>query len=181
MDLIFCFNTQPPEGGCSSNKTSRIPASSFNTQPPEGGCFFGDKIMAKNKVSTHSHPKVAALLALAPTSLWAVSTHSHPKVAAAKGATPPPKLRRFNTQPPEGGCAWCSSRGGICRRFQHTATRRWLHQRWTTKPTAPSFQHTATRRWLRPHSAVCRKCRPFQHTATRRWLPGAQAFSSYQA
>ena len=104
MDLIFCFNTQPPEGGCSSNKTSRIPASSFNTQPPEGGCFFGDKIMAKNKVSTHSHPKVAA----------SGSAFSRPNSTFQHTATRrwlqrrPPDFRtrlRFNTQPPEGGCA----------------------------------------------------------------------------
>ena len=35
-------------------------------------------------VSTHSHPKVAALVFHAVSLLQAVSTHSHPKVAAFK-------------------------------------------------------------------------------------------------
>ena len=32
------FNTQPPEGGCTSNFSPAAPSFSFNTQPPEGGC-----------------------------------------------------------------------------------------------------------------------------------------------
>ena len=34
---LLCFNTQPPEGGCSSSSSFCRAASSFNTQPPEGG------------------------------------------------------------------------------------------------------------------------------------------------
>ena len=37
---------------------------------------------AKKDVSTHSHPKVAALLKQENYALAEVSTHSHPKVAA---------------------------------------------------------------------------------------------------
>ena len=33
-----------------------------------------------------------------------VSTHSHPKVAAIKFTRPRHAHARFNTQPPEGGC-----------------------------------------------------------------------------
>ena len=77
-------------------------------------------------VSTHSHPKVAALGVVLSEPHMAVSTHSHPKVAAARcglaalrdgvsthshpkvAADIPPPLGcdtgRFNTQPPEGGC-----------------------------------------------------------------------------
>ena len=32
------FNTQPPEGGCSSVTRSTFTVNGFNTQPPEGGC-----------------------------------------------------------------------------------------------------------------------------------------------
>ena len=57
---------------------------SFNTQPPEGGClpeYRGDR--SWNKVSTHSHPKVAAKTTKEYQAPVVVSTHSHPKVAAS--------------------------------------------------------------------------------------------------
>ena len=34
---IFCFNTQPPEGGWLLTSPNCFPFSCFNTQPPEGG------------------------------------------------------------------------------------------------------------------------------------------------
>ena len=55
----------------------------FNTQPPEGGCTVGElNILYLHKVSTHSHPKVAAGCLF---------------IGIFRGL-------RFNTQPPEGGC-----------------------------------------------------------------------------
>ena len=57
-------------------------------------------------VSTHSHPKVAAVLYRDFAHNIPVSTHSHPKVAA--DCKDLQKHRRS--------------------KFQHTATRRWLHQ-----------------------------------------------------
>ena len=33
----ICFNTQPPEGGWSTQMDSKPTRASFNTQPPEGG------------------------------------------------------------------------------------------------------------------------------------------------
>ena len=35
--LLFCFNTQPPEGGWVCNQTAIYCKLCFNTQPPEGG------------------------------------------------------------------------------------------------------------------------------------------------
>ena len=100
-------------------------------------------------VSTHSHPKVAAL----PRNKWRggvwVSTHSHPKVAATDLTNTGTKDESFNTQPPEGGCVYNTADGKLYTWFQHTATRRWL-------PTLTGLP------WL---------CLRFQHTATRRWLP----------
>ena len=55
-------------------------------------------------VSTHSHPKVAALMPFFNTNKASVSTHSHPKVAAPVPLADVALRRRFNTQPPEGGC-----------------------------------------------------------------------------
>ena len=36
-DGVFCFNTQPPEGGWGLQLSARRAKRSFNTQPPEGG------------------------------------------------------------------------------------------------------------------------------------------------
>ena len=58
----------------------------FNTQPPEGGCPNLEAVFARLVVSTHSHPKVAARATTAPCKLYRVSTHSHPKVAASAAA-----------------------------------------------------------------------------------------------
>jgi len=78
------FNTQPPEGGCKSAANQRNPMGGFNTQPPEGGCVrLIPGTVFITEVSTHSHPKVAAL-----------SNGAYSSVG-----------KRFNTQPPEGGCS----------------------------------------------------------------------------
>ena len=65
-------------------------------------------------VSTHSHPKVAALIKIVEVISEGVSTHSHPKVAADSSETTSPFLLRFNTQPPEGGWlfTWLSYKMG---------------------------------------------------------------------
>ena len=35
--MLFCFNTQPPEGGWTRKQRVRARHIGFNTQPPEGG------------------------------------------------------------------------------------------------------------------------------------------------
>ena len=100
-----CFNTQPPEGGCTISYRKVTANMSFNTQPPEGGCLPNKmQVAGMYMVSTHSHPKVAAKVRHlrwlsrqfqhTATRRWLhiffcfiehkriVSTHSHPKVAA---------------------------------------------------------------------------------------------------
>ena len=104
-DKILSFNTQPPEGGCERMEQCERLEVCFNTQPPEGGCV--KRLTGRNKelmfqhtatrrwlpplyayaneylrVSTHSHPKVAASSAGRIEVKNVVSTHSHPKVAA---------------------------------------------------------------------------------------------------
>ena len=78
-------------------------------------------------VSTHSHPKVAAE-AMAYTNIkQKVSTHSHPKVAAMM---PAKLLRRsiVSTHSHPKVAAYISrNMRSVSYRFQHTATRRWLH------------------------------------------------------
>ena len=121
-----------------------------------------------------------------------VSTHSHPKVAASKNKIIKQKYKCFNTQPPEGGCSLPTIKRDWIKRFQHTATRRWLPtgNKVSQSDNAVSthshpkvaaamdrewladyqFQHTATRRWLPQKIATDSEVNQFQHTATRRWL-----------
>ena len=112
------------------------------------------------QVSTHSHPKVAAFGPVIKTLSTKVSTHSHPKVAAHEVYVVCDNVFCFNTQPPEGGCrmslgfCWqpevsthshpkvAASRHllrGLNKRFQHTATRRWLLNQPVSTLSSKSF------------------------------------------
>ena len=64
----------------------------------------GHWIAPSIKVSTHSHPKVAAPFGWRDVQTSDVSTHSHPKVAAYPHSRAIAQMWCFNTQPPEGGC-----------------------------------------------------------------------------
>ena len=151
--------------------TAAICNGCFNTQPPEGGC---------------------PLRFVRCVNIMRVSTHSHPKVAACRLCWISSRQTRFNTQPPEGGCMIIFLRSISfivsthshpkvaaptaalaelqMEMFQHTATRRWLPAGHSNTDPGAVFQHTATRRWL--PVPLYRKRLPnwFQHTATRRWL-----------
>ena len=99
------------------------------------------------KVSTHSHPKVAAATEPAPQPKLEVSTHSHPKVAARDAGDAGRQDDCFNTQPPEGGCTLSVTAEGLIAVSTHS------HPKVAANPPAggggkEKFQHTATRRWL---------------------------------
>ena len=102
----LCFNTQPPEGGGAQIRSSQSCHGCFNTQPPEGGCikcFWVNVIFVV--VSTHSRPKAAAKILTAMAEDRLVSTHSRPKAAAPNARLYVALGLCFNTQPPEGGCS----------------------------------------------------------------------------
>ena len=48
----FCFNTQPPEGGCSPAGCGNTTKTGFNTQPPEGGCSLYKKMIKISRLFT---------------------------------------------------------------------------------------------------------------------------------
>ena len=78
----------------------------FNTQPPEGGCFLGYwSTGSASLVSTHSHPKVAALGFFTIHAAPAMFQHTATRRWLRWGAWACPLPISFNTQPPEGGCA----------------------------------------------------------------------------
>ena len=127
--MILGFNTQPPEGGCKQAIQPSIVVKPFQHTATRRWlhvvlCYAHyavgfqhtatrrwlraiiKRIDITTNVSTHSHPKVAANSNAPALYQRKVSTHSHPKVAAiiVKLAT------------------------NLMLKFQHTATRRWLHQ-----------------------------------------------------
>ena len=78
----------------------------FNSQPPEGGCIRANApaicapwfqfTAARRRLQSAAQPHHRASH---------VSIHSRPKAAARRVATCTPWIRRFNSQPPEGGCS----------------------------------------------------------------------------
>mgnify|MGYP000367160244 CR=1 FL=1 len=56
---IYCFNTQPPEGGWLIIAKNRDGEMGFNTQPPEGGWLLIPHSPNVDFVSTHSRLKAA--------------------------------------------------------------------------------------------------------------------------
>ena len=119
----------------------------FNTQPPEGGCTSNTVFILNHAVSTHSRPKAAVPVTLSSYSTMPfqhtaarrrldvlgyldirrslVSTHSRPK-AAVEGGIRAEVIESFNTQPPEGGWGILLTLLNTWLKFQHTAARRRL-------------------------------------------------------
>ena len=120
------FNTQPPEGGwtlkvyMATNKVTfqhtaarrRLVAFSFyidaalhvstHSRPKAAG-MKPLSAFARLKVSTHSRPKAAGFNMCVICFQAIVSTHSRPKAAGALPVCNCFLIKRFNTQPPEGG------------------------------------------------------------------------------
>ena len=144
----WCFNTQPPEGGWVAAWVSLPFLFLFqHTAARRRLGFLRLRRRLPPPVSTHSRPKAAAWAVRRWWYSWRVSTHSRPKAAAITLAVAMRWICRFNTQPPEGGCA------------NHWAG--WLHFGVSThsRPKAAAFYTQASGDSMR-----------FQHTAARRRL-----------
>ena len=76
---MYCFNTQPPEGGCTIT-LPMLTCAAFQHTAARRRLDAPDKIGHINVVSTHSRPKAAVT--------FFINTN---------------KPTGFNTQPPEGG------------------------------------------------------------------------------
>ena len=124
-----CFNTQPPEGGCphfglryphfqqfQHTATRRwLPHSftpidckfyCFNTQPPEGGCFVFLRAWIHSLLFQHTATRRWLLLCLGIHQKVTLFQHTATRrwlPSRLLRQNKPP--RRFNTQPPEGGCS----------------------------------------------------------------------------
>ena len=159
------FNTQPPEGGCACHVLPAPQACGFNTQPPEGGCIIESYKFCQDDVSTHSRPKAAAKSKEQTGVTAAVSTHSRPKAAAHTGGRVganqlqfqhtaarrrllrPPAVRPcragFNTQPPEGGCAYITP--NVCTDAVSTHSRPKAAAKCLRVPVNPELVSTHSR------------------------------------
>ena len=62
LSVLFCFNTQPPEGGWQAYLSCAYLHTCFNTQPPEGGWSTIAASDVDGTVSTHSRLKAAVVV-----------------------------------------------------------------------------------------------------------------------
>ena len=105
---MFCFNTQPPEGGWLVLPFGVVCRCVFqHTAARRRLAECAVLVFAFSCVSTHSRPKAAGTLPSFPVRRWRVSTHSRPKAAGTETMNSIPRPRSFNTQPPEGGWRVC--------------------------------------------------------------------------
>ena len=80
--IKFYCNVKPPEGGCLRSISAKAAINTQHTATRRWLQPIFLTIRGKHYVSTHSHPKVAAIIGNVLNRLLIVSTHSHPKVAA---------------------------------------------------------------------------------------------------
>ena len=101
---IFCFNSQPPEGGWTRKPAQPQPKRRFNSQPPEGGWFqLHCKLFQPRGFNSQPPEGGWKLLSILNT-----------------------MFDCFNSQPPEGGWYWAMLWRGAMTMFQLTAARRRL-------------------------------------------------------
>ena len=144
----WCFNTQPPEGGCLDEAKLSWNLYWFqHTATRRWLLVYLYLMYFTHTVSTHSHPKVAAFSFALGFTWWLVSTHSHPKVAA-KSYCRILDGDKVSTHSHPKVAACLVYLLHHYKLFQHTATRRWLLKATATLLNTSTFQHTATRRWL---------------------------------
>ena len=159
------------------------------------------RVQEESDVSTHSHPKVAApprayrhytagfqhtatrrwLLPefVRTTDTLHVSTHSHPKVAANKYLTEVSPTKRFNTQPPEGGCI-----SNLYKLNELKKVSTHSHPKVATPRYTVINDEIDVSTHSHPKVAAARSAAEiiniggFQHTATRRWLLNGFVYAS---
>ena len=146
--LLVSTHSRPKVAAC-GQLIMATKAWCFNTQPPEGGC---DLVVSRydltEQVSTHSRPKVAAKDHLQMYVTDRVSTHSRPKVAANTRYGMGKRLQVSTHSRPKVAASFIVRKCGYFFKFQHTAARRWLLLPYGYLQLLLLFQHTAARRWL---------------------------------
>ena len=122
MMLPPCFNTQPPEGGCSSRKKLKNLCDRFNTQPPEGGCINCSKKTLSMALFQHTAARRRLRKLLLNSHRLELCFNTQPPEGGCHfGMFEMVKKVGFNTQPPEGGC--CLGSVSFCIDFVSTHSR----------------------------------------------------------
>ena len=149
--LDYRFNTQPPEGGCLTSTGGSPPTAMFQHTAARRRL----PVLSKRPCASRSFQHTAARRRLPRCCARRLAAASFQHTAARRRL--PPTLchpatsgRRFNTQPPEGGCPQHKAHRAHGLLFQHTAARRRLRAGRSGPPGAGWFQHTAARRRLPP-------------------------------
>ena len=141
---LFCFNTQPPEGGWRYYGTAETVGNGFNTQPPEGG--WGRRLQPfalSGRFNTQPPEGGWLQYPVFPPARGWVSTHSRLKAAGRWGGWYDCGKLGFNTQPPEGGWLYLFQMFQVLAGFNTQPPEGgWVGQRSTVAHNAP-FQHTA--------------------------------------
>ena len=127
MNSSQCFNTQPRGGGWEVTLKDNGTFTLFQHTAARRRLHGRSKIAAfsrmfqhtatrrrlqlarfwlysRRPVSTHSHPKVAAIFTRNSAGRLHVSTHSRAEAAASKNRKQSREIESFNTQPRGGGC-----------------------------------------------------------------------------
>ena len=125
-NLLASFNTQPPEGGWTSNTLTKIVIQRFNTQPPEGGwsCFAVEVV--SSLLFQHTAARRRLVYIFNHHGHFAEFQHTAARRRLGRDAASLKHHDRFNTQPPEGGWGSLVYAQGYFYEFQHTAARRRL-------------------------------------------------------
>ena len=100
----FCFNTQPPEGGCTIGTSKRVHSNSFNTQPPEGGCCQRNSTAPSALPFQHTAARRRLHSDRAGKFIHLSFNTQPPEGGCLKRLLQSLLDLSFNTQPPEGGC-----------------------------------------------------------------------------
>ena len=98
-----CFNTQPPEGGWTPSRAHRLGKFSFNTQPPEGGWQIDMAQMVGVELFQHTAARRRLGILSRKSTVFCMFQHTAARRRLAGDTEPTDKVKRFNTQPPEGG------------------------------------------------------------------------------
>ena len=191
--VSFCFNSQPPEGGCVSPLGSSAHTLSFqltaarrrllsafchwyqrqdcfNSQPPEGGCTASRRLLSSVARFNSQPPEGGCFFII----LFRFDMGSFNSQPPEGGCVPKEQgdggKSGFNSQPPEGGCsviAWHGRQMTVSTHSRPKAAARGME----STDFSGLFQLTAARRRLRWRVCFCRTCALFQLTAARRRLP----------
>ena len=149
IDVLDFVSTHSRPKAAANERDSRLRGVSVSTHSrPKAAADITRMFALGTDVSTHSRPKAAAQSRSKHHSLPDVSTHSRPKAAASEGRKDHDEEKRFNSQPPEGGCDKVFTLNFPFSVSTHSRPKAAASPA-AARPSSHLFQLTAARRRLR--------------------------------